>query len=437
MPVAVDDYNFVRATGLIDTLVDAGKLVAETVVEGTAVEHEHQASFVLEHPRLPFVSYPYEWTFSALKAAALLHLDIQLAALKEDVVLTDASAYNVQFMGTRPIFIDNLSFRRYSDGEYWDGHRQFCEQFVNPLLLQAVAGVPHNAWFRGSLEGIPADELARVLPWHSRLSWNTFTNVFLQARLQRTSANSGEAIERAKSRRLPKIGYEQILYGLRRWVAKLHCSSIARTVWQDYAQDNSYADEEAAKKKEFVADFVRAVQPGLLLDIGCNSGDYSALALQQGAGLAIGFDFDHGALEFAYQRACRESLNFLPLHLDAANPSPDQGWLQSERKGFDKRAHGDAILALALIHHLAIGKNIPLDQAVRWIVNMAPQGVIEFVPRGDPMVQKLLQLREDLFDGYEQPVFESILAANARIVASKTVSESGRCLYWFERTQSG
>ena len=433
MPVGLDDYEFVRATGIIDSLVTSGELIGETVVDTSLLgEHGSGASLLLEHPRLPFISYPYEWSFSALQAAALLHLDIQLAALKKDVTLTDATAYNIQFVGPKPIFIDSLSFRRYTDGEYWAGHRQFFEQFVNPLLLRSVVGIPHNAWYRGALEGISAEDLSHVLPWTSRLSWNVLTNVFLQARLQRMSS-SGNAIEKAKARKLPRIGFEQILHGLRKWIAGLEPKTSGKTVWEDYASNNSYADEEVVNKRNFITDFVSETKPQLILDIGCNTGDYSAVALENGAGLAIGFDFDHGALDYGFRRARRESLNFLPLHLDAANPSPSQGWLQVERQGFQERAKGDAVMGLALIHHIAIAKNLPLVQVIGWLVDMAPQGVIEFVPKTDPMVQRLLQIREDLFDDYDQESFETYLSGRARVVKSASVSSSGRILYWFDR----
>ena len=297
MPIALEDFEFVRASGLIDVLVKEGRLTAEAIVDISTLGSEGEgASLVLEHPKLPFISYPYEWCFSALKDAALLQLDIQLEALEREVTMTDASAYNVQFLGSKPIFIDNLSFRRYRDGEFWDGHRQFCEQYANPLLLRAVLGVPHNAWFRGALEGITAEELSRLLPWRSRLSWNILTNVFMQARLQR-SANGGEGLAKAQSRRLPKIGFEQMLRSLRNWIAKLEPKADGKTVWQDYAEDNSYAADEAQQKRDFIASFAAATKPSVVIDIGCNTGDFSIVALDSGAERCIGFDFDQGALE--------------------------------------------------------------------------------------------------------------------------------------------
>jgi ribosomal protein L11 methylase PrmA len=434
MPMAADDFEFVRATGLIDELVDDQMLVAESLVDCSVLNGRgDSASFVLEHPRLPYISYPYEWPFAALKAAALLHLDVQLRALRKDVTLTDASAYNVQFNGPIPIFIDSLSFRRYEEGEFWTGHRQFCEQFVNPLLLRSILGVPHNAWYRGSLEGITAEELSQVLPWQSRLSWNTMTNVFMQARLQRSALASKRALETTRTKKLPRLGFEQLLRSLRGWIARMEPRYDRKSAWQDYAQDNSYADDETTEKRQFVADFVATNKPELVIDLGCNTGDYSALALGSGAQRAIGFDLDHVALDRAYERARHESLNFLPLHLDAANPSPEQGWLQAERKGFKRRTKGDGVLALALVHHLVIARNIPLDGVLNWITGVAPRGVIEFVPKTDPMVQRLLRLREDQFHDYAQDNFEDLLAAHGKIVNSRRVSSSGRTLYNFER----
>lgn len=434
MPLAAQNFDAVRSTGLIDELIGDGKLIRETVVDKAILGDDGTgATYALEHPKLPFISYPYEWSFEGLKTAALLHLEIQQAALRKNVALTDATAYNIQFIGPKPIFIDSLSFRPYEDGEYWSGHRQFCEQFVNPLLLRSIVGLTHNAWFRGTLEGISAAETARVLPWYSRFSWNAFTHVFLQARLQRSSAAAETAADKIKSRRLPKLGHEQILHSLHRWIGKLQPKSEGTTVWSEYAHDNSYANDEEQRKRAFVANFIDHTKPGMIFDVGCNTGDYSALALEHGVELAIGFDFDHGALDAAFRRARKQNLNFLPLHLDAANPSPAQGWLHSERQGFQHRAKGDALLALALIHHLAIARNLPLQQVVKWLVSMAPQGVLEFIPKTDPMVQRLLSLREDLFDHYDKATFEKLLGVEARIVQSESVSSSGRTLFWYDR----
>lgn len=434
MPTAIDDYEFVRSTGLIDKLCGSGRVIPETVVDPRVLGASGAgAHHVLEHPMLPFISYPYEWSFPALKAAALLQLDVHLEALDHGVTLSDASAYNIQFRGPRPVFIDSLSFRRYREGEFWMGHRQFCEQYINPLLLRALVGVPHNSWYRGALEGISAQELCPLLRWSHKFSWNILTHVVMQARLQGRATSQLSAEYRIRRRKLSLLALRQMLHGLRKWIAKLEPADRGKTVWANYAGCNSYESEDAQAKRNFIADFSRSLQPEVLWDIGCNTGDYSKAALESSATFVVGFDFDQDALNLAFERAIKENLNFLPLYLDAANQSPSQGWAQSERGGLMQRASADGILALAVVHHLSIGRNIPLQEVVDWLVAMAPEGVIEFVQKSDPMVQSMLRLREDIFNDYSEESFVYFLKRKADIVRFATVSGANRRLFWFRR----
>ncbi len=432
---AAPHYEYLRDRGLLRRWAEQGWVVASEEREPGALPPGLPAArYVLEHPRLPFVSYPYEWPFPALKAAALLHLDLQRQALEEGVSLSDASAYNVQFLGPRPIFIDVLSFRRYREGEFWAGHRQFCEQFLNPLLLRALCGVPHNAWYRGSLEGIPSDQLGRLLPLRRKLSWNVLSHVVLPARGQRSAADAGaESLARLRERQLSRVAYQGLLAQLRDWIARLEPLDTGPTVLGDYERSHGYAQEEHGAKQRFVAEFVQRTKPRLLCDFGCNTGAYSELALASGAERVLGFDFDQGALEKAFARARTLGLDLLPLFLDAANPSPGQGWNGVERASMQGRVQADGALALAFVHHLAIGRNVPLDQAVHWVVERAPRGVIEFVDKGDPTVQTMLALREDIFERYAEPAFVEAIEQRARIVRAEQVSRTGRKLFEYER----
>ena len=431
---AVKDFDFVRSTGLITKLISSGRLIPETIVDGDKIKvTAENTSFVLEHPILPFISYPYEWTFGGLKAAALLHLDIHLAALDHGVTLSDSTAYNVQFRGSNPIFIDSLSFKRYREGEFWLGHQQFCEQFLNPLLLSALVGIPHNGWYRGEMEGISAESLSRVLPAIRKLSPNVLTHVVLQAKFQSRRDNQKQAMRVVKERHLPLPAFKHMLKGLRRWIARLQPYVSSKTVWQDYARENSYSDDEAEKKRNVVKEFAKTLPGAMLWDMGCNTGDYASVALGAGVGSVIGFDCDQGALELAFRRARTDNLDFQPLFLDLANPTPNQGWAQKERRGLTQRANADGLLALALIHHLAIGKNIPLAAAVKWLVGLAPTGVIEFVPKSDPMIESMLQLREDIFDDYSEESFVRLLQQNAKVVGDIVVSKTGRRLFLYKR----
>lgn len=434
MPRAADDFNFIRTSGFLDTQAAKGNLLPANPVDHSILgDNANGARLVVEHPKLHFISYPYEWPFGLLKAAALLHLDLHLDALDQGLTLSDASAYNIQFNGIRPVFIDTLSLRRYREGEFWLAHRQFCEQFLNPLLLRSLIGIPHNAWYRGTPEGITAQELRQVLPLSKKLSWNVLTQVVMQASLQSAAASPEKARDTIGTGKLSKIAFRHMLTGLRRWISRLEPVGENKSVWSDYATDNSYAIGEARAKREFVASFVAKVQPEMLWDIGCNTGDYSCVALDAGARLVVGFDGDHRALDLAVERARIEKLNFLPLYLDAANPTPSQGWAQQERPGLFQRGEADGLLALALVHHLAIGRNIPLPSIVQWLVQLSPQGIIEFVPKTDPMVRRLLQLREDIFDDYHEETFVEALLAEAEIVSETTLSASKRRLFWYQK----
>ena len=431
-PRAAADFAAVRATGLLDQLAADGRLVAWREVDrATCAAVDPAAAAVLEHEPLPYVSYPFEWPFPALKAAALLQLELQLRALDAGVTMADASAYNVQFVGCRPIFIDHLSFRPYREGEVWAGYRQFCEQFLHPLLLQWATGAPYHAWYRGAQEGIGADDLVRLLPWRARWRGRVLANVVMPAKLERSFREDGEARPPA-ARRMPRKALVRLVAELRDWIAGLEPPRV-KTVWRDYAMEHGYSAVEAAAKREAVGRFVAESKPRLLLDVGCNTGDYAVAALEAGAGLVVGFEAAACAAEAGFRRAVESGLRFLPLVLDAANPTPEQGWAQRERMGTGQRQQADAVLALALVHHLAIGRNVPLAQVVDWLVGLAPTGAIEFVPKADPMAHRLLATREDVFDDYSAEAFLAALGTRARVVSNVEVSASGRRLVAYRR----
>ena len=432
-PSGAADYEFVRDAGLHQRLAATGRLLPATEVDRTRLAlAAPEACYVLQHPRLPFISHPYEWSFGALRSAALLQLEIHLEGLDCGVTLSDASAYNCQFRSAEPVFIDHLSFRRYRPGEYWNGYRQFCEQFLNPLLLQALLGLPFQPWYRGSLEGITAGQLVKLLRLRHKLNWRVFLHVVLQARAQ-VAAEIKRMPPRVTGRSLHPEAFRGLIRQLRSWVLHLHPLQPPRSVWGHYSQEHTYSDAEAGAKASFVRTAVGAASPAMLWDLGCNTGAYSQLALGSGAQLVIGFESDPLALETAFDLAKQKGLAFVPLYADLANPSPNQGWAQGERAGLVERAPADFILALAFVHHLAIARNIPLPDLIPWLVRLAPRGVVEFVDKSDPTVQKMLALREDIFRDYTIDHFEAQLGRHARITRTTRVSDSGRTLYAYER----
>jgi ribosomal protein L11 methylase PrmA len=426
-------FEAARDAGIYDKAIAAGRLVGMKDADPAALAgFEPAPCHVVEHPCLDFVSYPYEWTFSALKAAALLHLDLHIDLLGDGFTLSDATAYNVQFRGTRPVFIDHLSIVPYGEGELWTGQRQFAMQFLNPLILWAKRGVAPNPWFRGSLEGIAPEELAPLLSLRDKLSFTVLAHVVAQSHAHRRSIRGGGGERPKAGRHLSKRALVAILDSLRDYVAGLSYPG-GKSVWSDYAGRNSYDDERRAAKHDFVADMARSLQPALLFDIGCNSGDFTETAIDHGARAAVGFDFDFGALELAFARFDAAGSPVLPLWLDATNPSPSQGWAGAERKSLADRAGADALLALAVIHHLAIARNVPLAMAVDWLVGLAPAGIIEFPGKGDPMVQALLANRVDIFPDYGEEAFLAHVGARAAVTGQCRLGDNGRLLIRYDR----
>ena len=432
---AFNAFESLKASGLLAELVAKKWLVPTDVSTELAIQDV--APRVLEHEPIPFISYPYEWSFELLKRAALFHLDLHLSSLQSGFTLTDATAYNVQFVGTRPIFIDPMSLVSYEEGLMWFGQRQFCEQFLNPLLLTSLLRIPFNAWYRGAVEGISSGDLARMLRSKHKLSWRVWSEVLIPVWLQRSAEADPAKVVAAKQRKLPLNALQFMLRNLRTWIADLRDPfTTETTVWRSYEIENFYLPEEERRKEAFVAEFVRRSRPKTIWDLGCNTGLYSETALRAGARYAVGFDSDHGALNLAVRRSTQGDLNFLPLHMDACNPSPSQGWNQKERAGFSSRGKPDAILALALEHHIAIGRNVPLPMLLDWMVDLADRGVVEFVPKNDGAVQRMLSHREDIFDQYSQAEFEAELLKRAAIGSKEVISASGRTLYVFEKNPS-
>jgi len=428
-------YESVRATCALNELISEGCLIgSHELPRDEAARLVPGAAYVLEHDRIPFVSYPYEWPFTLLQQAARFHIRLHRKLLDAGLTLSDATAYNVQFLGPRPIFIDLLSLRPYQDGELWLGHHQFMQQFLHPLLLNALCGVPYNNWYRGNLDGIHRDQLVRCLPLLMRFSSRVFKQVLLPQMIDTEYREEGSATTpKGIPARMEKAALLAMLEDLDAWIASLSSKTVTGTTWADYEATRTYQSEELERKRAVVASFARDLSPRTLWDIGCNTGEFSELALGNGCGRVIGFDLDEGALHLACARAADKRLDFLPLNMDLTNPSPSSGWRGNERKALTERGLPDAILALAVIHHLVIGGNVPLDQAIEWMVSLAPSGVIEFVRKSDETVQRMLRFREDIFTDYHEEAFRARLQAQARIIGRHEVSDSGRTLYVYQR----
>ena len=389
---------------------------------------ESRVAAVLRHERVPFVSYPYEWTFGMLRDAALLELDLLLDALDEGLVLKDASPYNVQWRGTRPVFVDVGSFERLREGEPWAGYRQFCTLVLYPLLLQAYKGVPFQPWLRGSLEGIQPAEMRRLMGFRDRFRRGVLTNVILHARLEDRYA------DRDARRELRQAGFHAELIRanarkLRKLVRGLRWDA-GRTAWSGYGEANPYDEADAAAKEEFVRSAAGARRSRLLWDLGCNDGRYTRIAAAE-ADYAVAVDADAGVVEALY-RALRDegAGTILPLAGDVADPSPGLGWRGEERRPLADRGRPDSVLCLALVHHVALSANVPLRELLDWLAGLDTALVIEFPTRDDPMVKRLLDRKgPGANPDYETETFERALGERWRIERREPLPSGTRILY--------
>lgn len=431
-------FENVYNSGIIQALASQGLAIDCRPIDASPEEignfqgaRSEKIAAVFEHPRIPFISYPYEWVFPQLKDAALAHLDLQIAAFERGFVLSDATAYNMQFLNGKPLHIDTMSLRRYEVGQVWDGYNQFCRQFLLPLLLEAWGGVNFQAFYRGSLDGISFVDAMAILPRRKVFtSPSALMHVFFHGRAVNKKSTSQE--NRPPSQKLGSKSYLAILQQLRDFIAGLQSKKRPSTYWSNYANANSYSDRMKDRKLSFVKEWASTYKPETLLDIGGNTGEYSCAALEAGCLSSVLLDSDADSVATAYQKHTVQGTPILPLLINVLDPTPAMGWRQKERSGLASRARADGVVALAVIHHLVLGGNLPLDDTVNWIMERAPNGVIEFVPKQDPMVAGLLSAREDIYTDYSEDRFRQAVSARGRIVSEQVFEENGRLLIAFE-----
>jgi hypothetical protein len=425
------DWNALARSQLFREWVERGALIGtEAVAAAAAPELDGRWAAVLRHERIPVVSYPYEWSFGMLKAAALLQLELLLAALDEDLIVKDGSPYNVQWRGTRPVFVDVGSLEAARPGEPWAGYRQFCMLFLYPLMLQAYKGVAFQPWLRGRVDGIEPAEFVRLLSLRDRFRHGVTTHAVLHARLEARyadravntreelrSAGFGKELVRANARKLHKL------------VRALEWTP-APSAWSGYSSSAPYGDADAEQKAEFVRAVAASRDWNLVWDLGANDGRYARIAAER-ARYVLAVDADHAVVEHLYRDlAAEEATRILPLLVDVADPSPGLGWRGRERATLAERCRPELILCLALVHHLAITRNIPVVELLDWLRELETVVVIEFPTRDDAMVQRLLAPKaEGLHADYDRPVFERLLAERFSVERTEELGSGTRVLY--------
>ena len=431
LPGAVKRWRQFLSSGLASDLLSAGLLVDTREVESNSLDpefHVPPGSIVLEHERIPFVSYPYEWTFTMLRDAALLQLEILDRALRHNWLLKDATPYNVQFLRLKPVFIDVLSFTPLLAGDCWVGYNQFCRMMLYPLMLEAYKQIPFQPWLRAELEGIDPVIFNRMFSGFARWRPGVLSDVTAQAYLQQKFASAGSSVrQQVRSAGMTPQMIARNLQRLRKLLLRLRGPS-QRTDWSNYSRTH-YGDDALAGKEAFVSDSVVGRQFALAWDLGCNDGRFSRI-VGTAAQTVVAMDSDEGSIERLYGELRKDRrTNILPLMMNIANPSPSQGWAGSERASVIERGRPDLSLVLALVHHLVINANVPLAALVRWLAETTRELVIEFISKDDAKVRLLLLNKEDTYTDYNRETFEQYLQQSFRIQARAELPGGTRFLY--------
>jgi hypothetical protein len=428
----LQDFEALQQSGLLRSLQESGDLIPHEEI-GIENALSPEACLIIKPDRIPFVSYPYEWSFSQLKDAALLTLSIELKALGHNLSLKDASAYNLQFINGKPIFIDTLSFERYPEGKPWAAYGQFCKHFLAPLALMSHSDVRLGQLLRVHIDGIPLDLASRLLPFSTIFRPGIFFHLHLHAKSQNKFSNQYFYSKKKSTaiKILPKIPRENligIIKSLRTTIQNLRWKP-AKTQWVDYYHDTNYSPAAFSHKVKIVEGFLNTSNPHTIWDFGANDGTFSRIACKNGARV-IAYDADAAAVEKNYLRCKSDAeTRILPLVLDLTNPSPAIGWNNRERDSIIQRGPADVVMALALIHHLCIGNNLSFTMIAEFLSALCTQLILEFVPRNDSQTQRLLATRKDIFGWYNKNEFINGFEKYFTITSEEHLAESERSLF--------
>lgn len=423
-----DHYELLDRSGLYTTLTSKKILIPHEEVTIPA-EDPKMAFRIIKPLPIQFISYPYEWCFSQLKQAALLTLEIQKISLEHGMTLKDASAYNVQYFDGKPVFIDTLSFERYEPGKPWIAYRQFCRHFLAPLALMQYTDIRLGQLFRTFIDGIPLDLASTLLPKRTWLNTGILMHIHLHAKSETKYSNVRVPVQPPEISKHSLLG---LLDSLTTTIEKMYWQPEG-TEWADYYQDTNYSTEAFEHKKELVNRYLEILNPKTVWDLGANNGFFSRIASEKGK-FTLAFDIDPACVELNYREILqKEEHNLLPLLLDLTNPSPGIGWQNSERDSLMERGPTDTVLALALIHHLAISNNVPLDRISDFFSRICNSLIIEFVPKTDSQVQKLLANRKDIFGKYDTDHFERSFSKYFDIILKEEIKSSERIVYLMKK----
>lgn len=425
-----DDFDHFINSGCYQSFAEKGWLIPhETIPEN--LTNTDDWYLTLKPASVPFISYPYEWSFDMLKDAALLTLNLLKESLQYGLILKDASPYNIQFPGNSPVFIDTLSFEKYKEQEPWIAYRQFCECFLSPLLLSSYSKQPLQQLMLAYPEGIPLAITRSLLPWRSKFSLHTYLHIHLHAGIAEKSKG-----EKGKKIIFTRQKLQNLISSLEGLVKNLTLKPRS-TAWSAYYDEASQRKDYLLHKKEIINDWIdKTDNIKTAADLGSNDGEFSFLLANKNIQTIAG-DFDPQCINNLYNRLKDKKTTYiLPLIIDIANPSPAIGVNNEERTAFTSRLNADLTLALALIHHLAIGRNIPFDLIAGFFQHVTHQLIIEFIPKEDEKVQGMLTGKKDIYTAYTVTDFEKAFTKYFKIIDTKAITGSGRVLYRMTKNEN-
>ncbi len=437
--LALEEFQQLESTRFYAKFLKKSQLVETKILPPDQVplsaEVKQQWAGFMEHSLVPVISYPYEWTFGMLRDAALLQLNLVEAAILEGMTLKDATPYNFQFISGRPVFIDIPSFETLPAGAPWAGYRQFCEMFLFPLMLQAYKGIHFQPLMRAGIDGIGIQTATRLFGFRDRFRAGVWSHVWLQAKLDNRYGSTSQDVRSD----LKSAGFNQELIlanvrKMRKLVTKLNWQGDG-SEWGSYEEFHNYSASDHLLKEAFIEECVVASKAKLVWDIGCNTGQFSKIAAAH-ASEVVAMDLDHYAVERLYREIRAEKIEgVLTLVQNVADPSPNWGWRNRERSDLKSRARPELVLCLALIHHVVISANIPLEEFVGWLADLSAQLVLEYVSRSDDKVESLLRNKEDKYADYSRQNLELALTRHYKIERQLSLESGNRFLYWCQRDQ--
>jgi hypothetical protein len=424
-PAGRESYERLMHSGLYDSLARDGLLVRHEDLG--PLPDQPGAITIIRPEQVAMLSYPYEWCFSQFRDAALLTLRVQRRALEFGMSLKDASAYNVQFVAGRPILIDTLSLEPYTPGP-WLAYRQFCQHFYAPLLLAARVDPRMVRMQQLFVDGMPIGLASGLLPRSSWLRAGPLLHVHLHALGERRWAASNDAVRSLDRPASSPRATLALVDSLERAIEGVRWSP--RGNWTSYYEDQaSYSPESFAHKVNVVTGWFERIKPSRVWDLGANTGYFSKLSARQGA-LTVALDADPACVEALCQEARRGNIaGLLPLVFDLTSPSPAIGWANEERMSLEERGPADVVVALALVHHVSIGNNVPLTAFADYLARLGRHVIVEFVPKSDPMAKRMLTTREEVFDDYTGDRFEQAFSARFVINERVALTGSSRVIY--------